>query len=174
MDYQLDQARDILSRTPAVLRTLLHDLPDVWIRSNEGPDTWSPFDVVGHMIHAEEEDWIPRARTILEHGETRAFAPFDRTAMFESSKGKTLEDLLATFALLRAESLRELEGLNITPELLEKRGMHPVLGPVTLGHLLSTWVAHDLSHTAQILRVMSRQYRDAVGPWRAFLPIMGG
>jgi hypothetical protein len=157
-----------------VLRTLLHDLPDVWIRSNEGPDTWSPFDVVGHLIHAEEEDWIPRARTILEHGETRAFAPFDRTAMFESSKGKTLEDLLATFALLRAESLRELEGLNITPELLEKRGMHPVLGPVTLGHLLSTWVAHDLSHTAQILRVMSRQYRDAVGPWRAFLPIMGG
>jgi hypothetical protein len=174
MNYQLDQARDILSRTPAVLRTLLHDLPDVWIRSNEGPDTWSPFDVVGHLIHAEEEDWIPRARTILEHGETRAFAPFDRTAMFESSKGKTLEDLLATFALLRAESLRELEGLNITPELLEKRGMHPVLGPVTLGHLLSTWVAHDLSHTAQILRVMSRQYRDAVGPWRAFLPIMGG
>lgn len=174
MDYQLDQARDILSRTPAVLRTLLHDLPDVWTRSNEGPDTWSPFDVVGHLIHAEEEDWIPRARTILEHGESRAFEPFDRVAMFESSKGKTLEDLLATFALLRAESLRELEGLNITPELLEKRGMHPVLGPVTLGHLLSTWVAHDMSHTAQILRVMSRQYRDAVGPWRAFLPIMGG
>ena len=172
MEYQLDHAIDILRRTPATLRTLLQDLPDEWLRANEGPQTWSPFDIMGHLIHGEKTDWIPRARMILEHGETRAFEPFDRFAMFEESKGKSLDDLLSEFERLRSETLRQLEQLNIAPALLSKRGRHPELGEVTLGQLLSSWVVHDLGHIAQIVRVMSAQYREAVGPWRAYLPIL--
>lgn len=172
MDFQLEHAREILSRTPATLNSLLRHLPDEWVISNEGPDSWSPFDVMGHLIHGEETDWIPRARVILEHGEGRPFEPFDRFAMFEKSRGKTLVELLATFERLRAESLQELEGMNLTPETLRKQGRHPELGVVTLSQLLSTWVVHDLGHVGQIVRVMARQYGEAVGPWQAYLPIL--
>jgi hypothetical protein len=172
MEFQLDQAREILERTPATLNALLRGLSSEWTIPNEGPDSWSPFDVVGHLIHGEETDWIPRARIILEHGEARPFEPFDRFAMFEASRGKSMDELLATFERLRGESLRELAQMNITPELLGKRGVHPELGEVTLGHLLSTWVVHDLGHIAQIVRVMAKQYGEAVGAWRAYLPVV--
>lgn len=172
MEFQLDHAKDILRRTPATLTSLLQDLPDEWLFSNEGPDTWSPFDVLGHLIHGEETDWIPRAKIIVAHGEQRAFEPFDRFAMFEKSKGKSLHELLATFEQLRDESLRQLDELNLTPELLGKRGKHPELGDVTLAELLATWVVHDLGHIGQIVRVMSKQYGESVGPWRAYLPIL--
>jgi hypothetical protein len=174
MDFQLEHASDILRRTPATLTSLLQGMPDDWLYSNEGPETWSPFDVLGHLIHGEETDWIPRAWIILENGEDRAFEPFDRFAMFEKSKGKSLDDLLSTFARLRSESLRQLDAMNLTPELLAKRGKHPELGVVTLSQLLSTWVVHDLGHVSQIVRVMSKQYGEAVGPWRAYLSILGG
>lgn len=172
MEFQLEHARDILSRTPATLSSLLKGLPEEWIRSNEGRDTWSPFDIVGHLIHGEETDWIPRAKIILQDGENRSFAPFDRLAMFETSKGKSLEDLLATFERLREASLQQLEEMKLTPELLVKRGMHPELGAVTLEQLLATWVVHDLGHIRQVVRVMSKQYSEEVGPWRAYLSIL--
>src|SRR5215510_3765893 len=167
MEFQLAQAREILERTPATLSALLRDLPDEWLLANEGPDTWSPFDVVGHLIHGEETDWIPRARIILEQGEQGTFEQFDRFAMFEKSKGKTLKELLVEFEQLRRVSLDELDEMNLTPELLAKRGRHPELGVVTLGQLLSTWVVHDLGHIQQIVRVMAKQYNDQVGPWSA-------
>ena len=172
MEFQLDHAKDILRRTPATLTSLLQDAPDEWLFSNEGPETWSPFDVLGHLIHGEETDWIPRARIILEDGENRAFEPFDRFAMFEKSKGKSLSELLATFERLRGERLQQLEAMNLTPELLAKRGMHPELGVVTLSQLLSAWVVHDLGHIGQIVRVMSKQYAEAVGPWTPYLTIL--
>jgi uncharacterized damage-inducible protein DinB len=172
MEFQLDKAKNVLKRTPATLKSLLRDLPEEWILHNEGPDTWSPFDVVGHLIHGEETDWIPRAKIILADGENRSFEPFDRFAMFEKSKGKSLDELLSTFERLREENLRQLEQMNLTPELLTKRGKHPELGVVTLSELLATWVVHDLGHIAQIVRVMSKQYGDAVGPWRAYLSIL--
>jgi|ERR1043165_3595789 uncharacterized damage-inducible protein DinB len=172
MEFQLDRAKEILKRTPATLKALLDGLADEWITTNEGGESWSPFDIVGHLIHGEETDWIPRARMILEDGESRAFEPFDRFAMFEKSKGKTLGELLDTFERLRQESLRELDEMNLTPEMLSKRGLHPELGFVTLSQLLSTWVAHDLGHMGQIVRVMAKQYVDAVGAWQAYLPIL--
>ena len=172
MEFQLDHAKDILRRTPATLTSLLQDAPDEWVVSNEGPDTWSPIDVLGHLIHGEETDWIPRAKMIVENGEQRAFEPFDRFAMFEKSKGKSLQELLTTFERLRRESLRQLDELSLTPELLGKRGRHPELGEVTLAELLATWVVHDLSHIGQIVRVMSKQYGESVGPWREYLPIL--
>jgi uncharacterized damage-inducible protein DinB len=172
MEFQLDRAQEILKRTPATLKALLGGLSDEWVTSNEGAESWSPFDIVGHLIHGEETDWIPRARMILEYGESRAFEPFDRFAMFEKSKGKTLSELLDTFERLRRESLRELDEMNLTPEMLSKPGLHPELGLVTLGQLLSTWVVHDLGHTGQIVRVMAKQYVDAVGVWQAYLPIL--
>ena len=172
MEFQLDRAKQILGRTPATLNSLLRGVSDEWVLGNEGPDTFSPFDVVGHLIHGEETDWIPRAKIILEHGEDRPFEPFDRFAMFEKSKGKSLGELLDTFALLRGESLQQLEQMNLTPELLSKRGKHPELGIVTVSELLATWVVHDLGHVAQVVRVMSKQYGDAVGPWRAYLSIL--
>lgn len=172
MEFQIEHAVTILGRTPATLNALLRDLPEPWLAQNEGPETWSPYDVVGHLIHGEETDWIPRAKIILEHGETRAFEPFDRVAMFEESKGKSIGQLLDTFARLRAENLRDLKALNLTADLLAKRGHHPELGVVTLSQLLSTWVVHDLGHVRQIVRVLSKQYRDAVGPWRAYLSIL--
>lgn len=172
MEFQLDGAKEVLRRTPATLNSLLSHLPDEWVLSNEGPDSWSPFDVVGHLIHGEEADWIPRVRLILAYGESRAFEPFDRFAMFEKSRGKSLGDLLAEFERLRRESLKELEGMNLTPEALGRRGRHPELGVVTLSQLLSTWVVHDLGHIGQITRVMAKQYGEAVGPWRAYLPVL--
>ena len=173
MEFELAPAIEILRRTPATLNSLLRDLPEPWLVQNEGPNTWGPYDVIGHLIHGEETDWIPRAKIILEHGESRAFEPFDRVAMFEESKGKSIADLLDTFAELRAKNVCELESLNLTSELLDKRGRHPELGVVTLRQLLSTWVVHDLGHIRQVVRVMSKQYRDAVGPWKAYLSILG-
>ena len=172
MEFQLDQAKEILRRTPATLNALLADLPNDWVLSNEGPETWSPYDVIGHLIEGEETDWIPRARIILEQGETRPFDKFDRFAMFQKSKGKSLLELLAQFEQLRGESLRQLDEMKLTPELLQKRGMHPALGGVTLSQLLSAWVVHDLGHIRQIVRVMAKQYREAIGPWTEYLTIV--
>lgn len=173
MEFRLEDAREILARTPATLDALLRGLPDEWALSDEGPDSWSPFDVLGHLVHGEETDWIPRARMILERGEARAFEPFDRFAMFEKSRGKSLGELLETFARRRAESLRELGEMNLTPEDLARRGRHPELGAVTLGQLLSAWVVHDLGHVGQVARVLAKQYGEAVGPWRAYLGVLG-
>ena len=172
MEFQLEEAITILRRTPASLRALLKDLPPAWATANEGGDSWSPYTVVGHLIHGEETDWVPRARIILEHGEAQAFTPFDRFAQFEKSRGKSLAELLDEFAALREANLAALTALQITPAQLSRRGRHPELGSVTLGQLLATWVAHDLSHVAQILRVMCRQYSEAVGPWKQYLPIL--
>ncbi|HEY0761695.1 MAG TPA: DinB family protein [Pyrinomonadaceae bacterium] len=172
MEFELEHAKEILGRTPATLNAMLRGVPEVWLVANEGAETWSPYDVVGHLIHGEETDWIPRARIILEHGEARAFEPFDRVGMFEKSKGKTIAELLDEFAKLRKQSLNELSAMNLTPELLEKRGTHPELGVVTMKQLLAAWVVHDLGHVRQIVRVMAKQYCDAVGPWRAYLSIL--
>jgi DinB superfamily len=172
--FALDEAIAILSRTPATLDALLRDLPDEWTRANEGGDTWSPFDVVGHLIHGERTDWVERARIILRHGEERPFDKFDRFAQFSASEGRTLASLLDELAALRRENLRELAALHITDADLDRRGRHPELGVVTLGQLLATWVAHDLDHVMQIARVLARQYTDAVGPWRAYLRIISG
>jgi len=172
MEFELQHAIELLGRTPSTLNSMLRDIPDVWLVQNEGPETWSPYDVVGHLIHGEETDWIPRSKMILEHGEARAFEPFDRVGMFERSKGKSIAELLDTFATRRQESLHELNEMKLTPTLLEKRGKHPELGVVTLKQLLATWVVHDLGHVRQIVRVMAKQYRETVGPWRAYLSIL--
>lgn len=172
MEFDLRVAIPILERTPATLRALLAGLPSEWTDATEGPDTWSPYDVVGHLIHGEHTDWIPRARIILEQGTNRRFEPFDRFAQFRDSEGKSLAELLDEFERLRAQSLATLAGWRLTDAQLSLEGEHPTLGAVTLRQLLSTWPAHDLSHLAQISRVMAKQYRDAIGPWRAFLPVM--
>jgi hypothetical protein len=170
----MDDAVAMLARTPPTLDGLLRGLPAAWTVAHEGGQTWSPFDVVGHLIHGERTDWVPRARIILEHGEARAFDKFDRFAQFASSEGRTLSSLLDEFAMLRRESLRELASLAITDADLDRRGRHPELGVVTLRQLLATWVAHDLDHVVQISRVLARQYSDEVGPWRAYLRIISG
>ena len=170
--FKLDQAKEILRRTPGTLNALLTDLPDEWTLANEGPDTFSPYDVIGHLIEGEENDWITRARIILEQGEARPFDKFDRFAMYEKSKGKSLSELLARFEELRVENLRQLDEMNLTPELLQKQGTHPALGAVTLSQLLSAWVVHDLGHIRQIVRVMAKQYREDIGPWTAYLSIV--
>jgi hypothetical protein len=172
MEFELDKAKEVLRRTPGTLNALLADLPDDWVLANEGPETFSPYDVIGHLIEGEENDWIPRARIILEQGEARPFDKFERFAMYEKSKGKSLRELLAQFEELRGENLRQLDEMKLTPELLQKRGSHPALGAVTLSQLLSAWVVHDLGHVRQIVRVMAKQYRDAIGPWTAYLSIV--
>jgi len=166
------EAIPVLARTPAALRALLDGIPEPWVRADEGPDTWTPFDVIGHLVHGERTDWIPRAEIILAHGEARTFDVFDRFAMFEASRGRTLGELLERFAELRAANVARLESMRLTPADLERRGRHPELGTVTLGQHLATWVAHDLSHLAQIARVMGKRYREAAGPWRAYLPML--
>src|SRR5215216_5050964 len=150
MDFGIEEAVPVLRRTPAVLRAWLWDLSDAWTTSNEGPDTWSPYDIVGHLIHGERTDWIPRTELLLAHGESRPFTPFDRFAQFEDSRGKSLHQLLETFAELRAQNLARLESLRLTPADLDRRGRHPELGSVTLGQLLAAWVGHDLNHLGQI------------------------
>lgn len=170
----MNEAVAILARTPATLDALLRGLPDGWIAANEGGGTWSPFDVLGHLIHGERTDWVPRAKIILQHGEARAFDKFDRFAQFAASEGRTLASLLDEFATLRQESLRDLAALRVTDADLERRGRHPELGVVTLRQLLATWMAHDLDHVVQISRVLARQYSDEVGPWRAYLRIISG
>ena len=172
--YVVEEATAVLARTPRALDALLRGLPDGWIAANEGGESWSPYDVVGHLIHGERTDWIPRVRRLLEHGESLAFEKFDRLAQFEESKGKTLASLLDEFGEVRAQSLRDLTALNLTAADLDRRGRHPAFGPVTLRQLLSTWMAHDLDHVSQIARVIARQYSDEVGPWRAYLRIING
>jgi DinB superfamily len=172
--FALDDAIALLSRTPAAIDALLRGLPDAWLTANEGPDTWSPFDVVGHLIHGEDTDWMPRTRLILEHGHTRPFVKFDRFAQFEASAGKTLDALLDEFAERRRRNLDDLAALALTDADLDRPGLHPELGPVTMRQLLATWVAHDLDHVVQISRVLARQYSDEVGPWRAYLRIISG
>lgn len=173
MQFVLAEALAVLERTPKVLRELLAGLPEPWIHATEGPGTWSPFDVVGHLIHGELTDWIPRTEIILADGETRPFPPFDRFAQFEASRGKALSELLETFAGLRAASLARLRALRLTSSDLARHGRHPELGAVTLEQLLATWVAHDLSHLGQVARVMGKAYSAEVGPWAAFLPMLG-
>jgi hypothetical protein len=172
MEHNLPHSISLLTRTPAALNALLRDLPDAWTLRNEGENTWSAFDVVGHLIHGERTDWMPRARMILQFGETKPFEPFDRWGQERESEGKSLAQLLDEFARLRSEGLRELHALNLRPEDLARRGRHPALGPVTLSELLATWAAHDLTHLHQISRVMAHQYREAVGPWSAFLGVL--
>ena len=170
-DLKLDDAVAILERTPAALRALLNGIPEIWERATEGEDTWSPFDVVGHLIHGERTDWIPRARHILA-GETRPFEPFDRTAQFIESEGKSLSELLATFAELRRENVAALLEMNLRDDDLARKGLHPEFGEVTISQLLATWAVHDLDHLAQIARTMAKVYTDAVGPWQAYLSIL--
>ena len=172
MPLDLDASVALLARTPAVLDAWLRGLPEVWTRADEGPGTWSAFDIVGHLIHGEKTDWLPRTRILLKHGEAQPFAPFDRFAQAHDSQGKTLESLLDDFAVLRAANLAALRALGLTDADFARRGLHPALGPVTLGQLLATWVAHDLGHLAQIARVMAKRYREEIGPWEAYLPIV--
>jgi hypothetical protein len=171
-EFSLPEATAVLTRTPATLDALLRGLPDTWVHSNEGKDTWSPFDVVGHLIVGERTDWVPRMRIILENGEARPFDRFDRFAQSKISQGKSLEQLLDDFASLRSENLAALQALNLQPEDLTRRGTHPALGVVTLSQLLATWTAHDLTHLHQLSRVMAHQYRDAVGPWSIYLGVL--
>jgi hypothetical protein len=172
MQHNLQDTIALLDRTPAALNALLYDLPDSWILRNEGENTWTVFDVVGHLIHGERTDWMTRARIILQFGEAQAFVPFDRLGHVQESQGKSLGYLLDEFARLRSENLNELRELNLRPNDLELRGRHPALGLVTLSQLLATWAAHDLTHLHQISRIMAHQYRDAVGPWSAYLGVM--
>lgn len=172
MHLDLDRAIALLSRTPLTLESLLGGLHREWIFSNEGENTWSPLDVVGHLIHGERADWIPRIKVILQVGESQAFEPFDRFAQFEESKDKSLEELLATFRDLRSGSIQALKEMNIGPGDLAKTGRHPEFGRVTLRELIATWVVHDLDHLAQISRTMAKQYREEVGPWRAYLSVL--
>lgn len=172
MDFQLDQGIAVLERTPPVLRSLLQGLDPAWVEGTEGSDTWSPRNVVGHLIDGEETDWMARARIILAQGPDRTFTPFDRTRHLTAAKDRSLEELLDRFAELRAANLRALREWKLTPDQLQLTGMHPELGQVTLAQLLATWVAHDLDHLTQIARVMARQYDDAVGPWRAYLRVI--
>ncbi len=172
MEFNLNHAISLLTRTPNVLRAMLEGLPSEWINSNDGEETWSSYDVIGHLIHGERADWIPRAKTILKDGENRAFEPFDRFAQFEESKDKSIEELLETFENLRRENIENLMAMNLTPEDLSRRGAHPALGSVMLAQLLATWVAHDQSHIVQIARTMARQYHVAVGPWQEYLSVM--
>ena len=172
--FALEDAAALLSRTPATLDALLRGLPEWWTGANEGADTWSPYDVVGHLIHGEETDWIPRVKIILAHGESRAFDKFDREAQFAGAKRRSLDERLDEFAVLRRGNLRELSALNLTDADLDRTGRHPAFGVVTLRQLLATWVAHDLDHVMQISRVLGRQYAGDVGPWRAYLRIISG
>ena len=171
-EFNLDETVAVLARTPATLDALLRGLPESWVRSNEGKDTWSAFDIVGHLIVGERTDWMARARVILESGEARPFDPFDRFAQSRESHNKSLEQLLDDFARLRGESLAALQALNLRHEDLTRRGRHPALGVVTLRQLLATWAVHDLTHVHQLSRVMAHQYRDAVGPWSAYLGVL--
>ena len=172
MDFDLNVGVAILERTPETLRAMLDGLPPSWTDATEGPETWSPYVIVGHLIHGERTDWIARARIILAQGSERRFTPYDRFAQFRESEGRSLTDLLDEFARLRGENLATLAGWGLTDAQLELTGEHPEFGSVTLRQLLATWVAHDLGHIAQTARVMAKQYRDAIGPWRAYLPIV--
>ena len=172
MEFRFDDAVPVLRRTPAVLHALLSEAPQPWTTGTEGPGTWTPFDVVGHLIHGERADWMPRVEHILRHGDAVTLPVFDREAMFEASRGLPLATLLDTFAQLRTDSVNRLIALGLTDADLARQGRHPEFGIVTLRQHLATWVAHDLTHISQIVRVMARQYAAAVGPWQAYLSIL--
>ena len=174
MDLVLDQAIELLERTPRMLSSLLEDLSDPWLSANEGPDTFSASDVVGHLIHAEETDWIPRLMIIVQHGESQRFTPFERFAFRQKYQGLPINGLLKRFEALREQNLERLRGLNLLADHLELVGMHPDLGRVTLKQLLAAWVVHDLTHIAQIVRVIAKQYDEAVGPWKAYMRVLQG
>jgi len=171
-EHNLQNTISLLTRTPATLNSLLLDLPDAWTLRSEGDNTWNAFDVVGHLVHGERADWMPRVHCILQHGDTQAFEPFDRWAQDRESKGKSLAQLLDEFAHLRSENLATLRALNLQPQDLARHGLHPSLGPVTMSQLLATWAAHDMTHVHQISRIMAHQYREAVGPWSQYLGVL--
>ena len=170
-DLRLEEAVAVLERTPAAVRALLDGLPETWVRATEGERTWSPYDVVGHLVHGERADWLGRARHILS-GDPSPFTPFDRRAQFRESEGKSLQDLLAEFTELRGRNVAELRSMKLGGHDLERTGRHPDFGEVTLGQLLAAWVVHDLDHLAQIARTMAKVYTDAVGPWATYLSIL--
>jgi len=172
MEHDLEQTIALLSRTPAALDGLLRDLPETWTHRGEGEDTWTVFDVVGHLIYADRENWMPRARRILQFGEEQPFDPFDRLGHARESQGKSLSQVLDEFARVREGCLVDLRALNLTSEQMTKRGRHPALGPVTLSELLATWAAHDMTHLHQISRILAHQYREAVGPFAAYLGVL--
>ena len=172
MEFNLAEGISVLERTPPAFRAMLDGLSPVWSDATEGPETWSPYVIVGHLIHGERTDWISRAELILAQGTNRRFTPYDRFAQFRESEGKSLAELLDELERLRAGNLATLAGWRLTDAQLALEGEHPALGVVTLRQLLATWVAHDLGHIAQTARVMAKQYREAVGPWRAYLPVM--
>jgi hypothetical protein len=172
MQIDLELIINHLGRTPELLKDLLSEAPETAVYGNEGPGTWTPFDVVGHLIHAEITDCIPRAKIILQQGESRPFDPFDREAMLECSKGKTLNQLLEEFAELRKKNIVILREMNLSPDDFSRKGTHPALGTVTLGQLLATWVVHDLDHVNQIIRVTAKQFGSSVGPWEAYLSVL--
>ncbi len=172
MKYCLEKSYEILDRTPAVLQALLAGLPDDWVMPNEGPETFSPYDVIGHLVHGEKTDWVVRAKMILEFGNTQTFVKWNRFAQYEESKGKSLQQLLDEFTAIRKENMVWFKALNLTEDDLDRKGMHPVLGDVILRDLLATWVVHDLTHIAQITRVMAKQYKTEMGPWPEFFRIL--
>jgi hypothetical protein len=172
MEFNLERSVEILERTPAVLNTLLRDIAVEWTNMNEGGETWSVYDIIGHLVYGEKTDWVPRMLIILSDNPDKKFVPFDRYAQFGDSNGKTLTSLLDEFRLLRKENLRILRSSKITKKNLEKKGIHPAFGEVSLSQLLSTWVVHDLNHLAQVSRVMAKQYKDVTGPWVAYLKIL--
>lgn len=172
MEQTLHETIALLARTPAALDALLRDLPEAWTLQNEGGESWNAFDVVGHLIHGERTDWMPRARMILEFGDTQTFVPFDRFAQARESKGKSLSRLLDEFARLRSGNLSELRAMNLRDGDLARRGRHPALGAVTLSQLLAAWAVHDLTHLHQISRILAHQYREAVGPWSRYLGVL--
>ncbi|GAA3600862.1 DinB family protein [Flavivirga amylovorans] len=172
MTYNLEQALEVLERTPDTLNVLLSNLSDEWIYNNEGDNTWSVFDIIGHLIHGEKTDWIIRTHIVLSNSDNKTFESFDRFAQFENSKGKTLQQLLKEFLELRAKNLKALKELQITESQLKMKATHPELGEITLKELLASWVTHDLGHIAQIARVMAKQYKEEVGPWIAYMPIL--
>jgi hypothetical protein len=168
----LDEAVGLLGRMPAALDALLRGLPDAWAQANEGPDTWNASDVVGHLIHTDRTNWVPRAKHVLQHGETRPFDAFDRFGHQAAPPGQTLAQRLDEFATVRRDSLRELAALGLSRQDLDRRAQHPALGIVTLRQLLASWVTHDLDHLFQVTRVLARQYTEEVGPWREYLRIV--
>lgn len=172
MTFDLKEARAVLERTPAALDGMLRGLPEAWSTCTEGPDTWSPRDVVAHLAELEDQDWMGRVRFLLEHGETRPFTPIERDAFLERFRGQNVAQLLGTFAARRRRNLGDLDELGLQPGDLARRGRHPDFGPVTLAQLLATWAVHDLAHVGQIVRVMAKRYDLAVGPWRTYLPIL--
>ena len=172
MEQTVERTTALLARTPAALDALLRGLPEDWALANEGGETWRPYDVVGHLAYGERSDWMPRVRMIVEHGEGKTFERFNRLGQVEMSRGKTLDELLDAFAEARAVSLEELRGMNLQPADMERKGRHPAFGEVTLSQLLAAWVVHDMTHLHQLSRAMAHQYREATGPWVAYLGVL--